>query len=180
MAIDLGGGWLATVLLLFPIVFMLHDLEEIVTVERFLANNRSMLKSRLPAWAYRHMEPSLDMTTYKFTVNVIFVYILILLVTLPALILSFYSLYLAALHVFFLHVFTHVGQSLLFRRYTPGVVTAVVLVLPYSVWAYLFLYRNHILTLNSGRESLVLLAVGLPAALGLLLWARKKQTAGGQ
>jgi hypothetical protein len=178
MAIDLEGGWLATVLLLFPIVFMLHDLEEIVTVERYLTNNRSMLESRLPGWAYRFMKPSLAMTTHKFTVNVIFVYLLILLVTLPALFFSYYSFYLAALHVFFLHVFTHVGQSLLVRRYTPGVVTAVCLVLPYSVWAYLFLYHHHILTLDTGKQSVLLLAVGLPAALGLLLWARKKQTAG--
>lgn len=178
MAIETGGGWLATVLLLFPIVFMLHDLEEIVKVERFLANNRSILEARVPAWAHRFIKPSLAMTTHKFTINVIYVYVLILLFTLPALFFSYYSLYLAALHVFFLHVFTHVGQSVLFRRYTPGVTTAICLVLPYSIWAYLFLYRQHILTPDNIRESLLVLAVGLPVAMGFLLWARKRQTAG--
>lgn len=179
MAIDLEGGWLATVLLLFPIVFMLHDLEEIVKVERFLANNRSMLETKLPGWAYRVIKPSLAMTTHKFTINVIYVYVLILLCTLPALFFSYYSLYLAALHVFFLHVFTHVGQSVLFQRYTPGVTTSICLVLPYSIWAYLFLYQHHILTLDNIRESLLMLTVGLPVAMGFLLWARKRQTAGG-
>lgn len=178
MAIDLGGGWLAAVLLLFPIVFIFHDLEEIVKVERFLADNRSMLEAWLPAWSYRFAKPSLYLTTQKFAVNVFFLYVLILLFTLPALFFSYYSLYLAALHVFFLHVFTHVGQSVLFRRYTPGVTTAICLVLPYSIWAYLFLYRHHILTPGNIRESLLVLAIGLPVAMGFLLWARKRQTAG--
>jgi hypothetical protein len=34
---------------------------------------------------------------------------------------------------FFIHVFSHLGQSLFFRSVTPGVITSILIVLPYSV-----------------------------------------------
>jgi hypothetical protein len=44
--------------------------------------------------------------------------------------------YQAMLAAFGWHAVTHVAQTAALRRYTPGVVTAVALVAPYSVWAW--------------------------------------------
>jgi hypothetical protein len=40
------------------------------------------------------------------------------------------------LGVFFLHGFTHVGHSIAFRDYTPGVISAVLVVIPVSAFVY--------------------------------------------
>lgn len=47
-----------------------------------------------------------------------------------------------ALTGFGLHAFTHLSASALFRGYTPGVLTAPTVVLPYSVWAWRTLRRD--------------------------------------
>ncbi|MCM3699347.1 HXXEE domain-containing protein [Paenibacillus macerans] len=47
-----------------------------------------------------------------------------------------FFMFLAFNTLFFLHVFTHLGQSLYLKRYTPGVVTAVLVVLPYTTYLF--------------------------------------------
>jgi hypothetical protein len=47
----------------------------------------------------------------------------------------------AALAGFGVHGVVHLAQAALFRGYTPGVVTAPIVVIPYSVWAWRRLRR---------------------------------------
>ena len=161
-------------LLQFPIFFMFHDFEEILTVESWLKKNEAHLKSSLPAFANRLVTPSMKMNTLNFATDVFWVFVIIVAVTLLAVFFSFQLLYLATLHVFFLHVFTHVGQSILLKRYTPGVITAVVLVLPYSLYAYYRLHAEHMLTSYDMGISLLLTLLLLPIALFLVLRGRKR------
>lgn len=53
--------------------------------------------------------------------------------------------YQAMLAAFGWHALGHVAQTVALRRYTPGVVTAVALVAPYSVWAWRRLGRAGVL-----------------------------------
>ncbi|MEF2248038.1 HXXEE domain-containing protein [Paenibacillus sp. IITD108] len=45
-----------------------------------------------------------------------------------------------------MHVLTHVGQSIYLRMYTPGVVSAVILVLPYTLYLFTRLIREELIT----------------------------------
>lgn len=65
----------------------------------------------------------------------------------------------AALAGFGLHGVVHLAQAAAMRRYTPGVVTAPLVVIPYSVWAWRQLERT-----DAKKSSLWGLAL-LPAAL---------------
>ncbi|MEN1968904.1 HXXEE domain-containing protein [Lentibacillus sp. N15] len=51
--------------------------------------------------------------------------------------------------IFFLHVFTHVGQSILLRSITPGVITSIVFVLPYSIILLHSLFKHQIINWNT-------------------------------
>ena len=52
-----------------------------------------------------------------------------------------FILFTATLNVFFLQAFSHVGQTLIFRGYTPGVITALFIVIPYSLLTYYRLFE---------------------------------------
>lgn len=131
---------LTHVIWMFLIVFVLHDLEEIIVVENWLIRHRERLARSIPAFAQKTLQPMLSMSTAQFSVAVTCIFAVlsaaVLLTVLTWQAGTYLPFFLVCLHVLFLHVFTHIGQSLLFRTYTPGVVTAVVLVLPYSVYTY--------------------------------------------
>jgi hypothetical protein len=49
----------------------------------------------------------------------------------------------------------HVGPTLLQRRFSPGVITAVLLFLPIGIWSYYAAYVDRALTLGVGAVSAV-------------------------
>lgn len=137
---------LTHVIWMFLIVFVLHDLEEIIVVENWLIRHRERLARSIPAFLQKTLQPMLSMSTAQFSVAVTCIFAVlsaaVLLTVLTWQAGTYLPFFLVCLHVLFLHVFTHIGQSLLFRTYTPGVVTAVVLVLPYSVYTYYRLFAE--------------------------------------
>jgi hypothetical protein len=111
-----------------PAVFLLHDTEEILTVSSWLRVHRAELP--------RVLQSYLEITTRQFALAVL---------------LLFAGFLIAASHgarraragrssLFFLFVagalvgnaITHLVQAAIFRGYTPGVVSALLLVLPYG------------------------------------------------
>jgi hypothetical protein len=163
-----------TVIWLLPIAFMFHDLEEIVTVEAWMQRNRADLHKRLPARIVKAVERDLSMETASFAVAVSFMLLGVSLSTVWAGI----SLdhggsmlpFAGALAVFFVHSFTHMGQAIALRRYTPGVVTSIVIVLPYSVYTYYRLVADELLTWKMAALGF---PVGLICAAPLLLLGHK-------
>jgi hypothetical protein len=171
---------LHTVIWLMPIMFMFHDLEEIVTVEAWLLRNRSDLERVLPSRIYKSMEKQFSMETASFAVAVSFMLLGVSFATVWAgAVLDLGGSMLpfsGALAVFFIHAFMHVGQALVLGRYTPGVVTSMLLVLPYSAYAYYRLLSDGLLT---WKLVLLGLPVGFLLAAPLLLlghWVGKRIT----
>ena len=158
-----------SLLWLLPIFFMFHDFEEILMIEQWSTKHGEQMRENIPPFMRKVYNSMLQMTTRNFAMDVLYVYILIVTVTCIAVFLSFYLLYLAVLAVFFLHVFTHLGQSIYLRKYTPGVVTAVLLVLPYSLYAYYRLLNDGIVTTEDIGWSLLVVLLLLPFVLWTLL-----------
>lgn len=112
-----------------PVAFLLHDAEEIVTVEPWLAAHRAALPSLVGRFA--------DVTTAQFSAAV------------GALAIGFTLAsahgarraargkssipFLAVAGAFAANGMTHLGQAAWFGGYTPGLMTAVAIVIPYSV-----------------------------------------------
>jgi Protein of unknown function with HXXEE motif len=66
----------------------------------------------------------------------------------------------AALRGFGLHAGTHIAQSVALRRYTPGLVTTPLVVVPFSLWAWRRLKQNDVpIAQGDARLNLALAAV---------------------
>lgn len=157
---------LKAVLWAFPIAFLIHDSEEVITAERFWRQNRARLP--LPA-PLEKLVARTQITTGQFAASVGYLFALITIICYGATRAlrpgRRMNLLATGIAIFFLNTFTHLGQSLLLRRYTPGVFTAVLVGLPYSAYALRRLLKAKLVR----RESLPgLLGIGALVAIPLV------------
>jgi hypothetical protein len=139
-------------ILALPVVFFVHDLEELIYLDRIPA-----LSSVLPV----NIQDLIRVSTPQFASAISLLFIAILISTIqwnrkpssPArgLVMGFIMVGL------FFNSLTHIGQALIFRQYVPGLVTAVLLLLPYT---FVILKSQHAKFFPSNKStSLVLLGV---------------------
>jgi len=151
---------------LLPLAFVIHDGEEILTMPRWIAEHRPLLEriahSGAPA---RRVVDNLPTTTAQVAVAVAVELAVLLFATVlfsrgprPGAALYFYA---AALGVFTAHSLTHLGQTLLLGAYTPGVVTAVLIVPAAGVYLYKRLFEAGLLSRRSAWLSGFAGAVGI-------------------
>ncbi|QDQ02938.1 HXXEE domain-containing protein [Lysinibacillus fusiformis] len=141
-----------TLIWLFPILFIFHDFEEIIMIEKWLTLNRCRLYERFPKKIADRIVLQFSMSTAQFAVAVLFIFLFVSSSTIMAIqylnngvALNLYF-FIAVTLVFFIHAFTHIGQSILFRAITPGVITSVIIILPYSFVLYHSLFIHEIIT----------------------------------
>lgn len=143
---------LPTLLWLFPAVFMVHDLEEIITVEGCLQKLRqpsSFIRlERAPKVLGGMLRGMLSLTSAQFATAVLLEFIVFIPVTYAAVERGHYYMFLGFNAIMLLHVLTHVAQSLYLRMYTPGVITAVVLTAPYSLYLFYRLIHDHVVSVS--------------------------------
>ena len=138
-----ASGWLYWVL---PAAFALHDSEELATMPVWVASHRNDLEVLLLRVGVADATAILPTTFVRSGIAIGCMFVLFVVVTAgvwcrPASRL-WRICYGGLLGGFFLHAFTHVAQSIAFRGYTPGVVTAVLVVAPASVFIYRSLTRR--------------------------------------
>jgi len=160
-----------TFIWLFPIVFIFHDFEEIIMLERWVAKNASTVAKVLPARMADRVLKQFSMTTAQMSVAVLIVFLFVSSSTFmasqylnggPAASIHFFT---AVILVFFIHVFTHIGQSILFRSITPGVVTSVFLVLPYTLVILNSFLERRIIDWNTIVTCLPFVLLAIPIVL---------------
>lgn len=164
---------LSTIAWLLPAAFIVHDSEEIITMPDWIRQNREALATiaKQNEFAARVVD-NLAQTTVQVAVAVVFELLLILLAT--VLLLknrqNSFGLYLysAILGVFFLHTFTHAAQALFFGGYTPGVLTALLVIPPTSLYLYRQFFQMKLLT---WKTALLSALTGVLLILPVLLFA---------
>ena len=151
---------------LLPLAFVIHDGEEILTMPRWIAEHRPLLERIAHTGApARRVVDNLPTTTAQVAVAVAVELAVLLFATVlfsrgprPGPALYFYA---AALGVFTAHSLTHLGQTLLLGAYTPGVVTAVLIVPAAGVYLYKRLFEAGLLSRRSAWLSGFAGAVGI-------------------
>jgi hypothetical protein len=151
---------------LTPLTFLAHDLEELIT---------------MPAWIARHWEGLQSLGVSKFLPDsmpqlasaigiLLLVFCIVTFGAVRSRMQGFWSIaYQILLGAFFLHAFTHIAQALYFSGYTPGVVTAVVLVIPMCLYLYGKLLNGGLVTMKSAILTAVVGIVALlPVLFGIL------------
>ncbi|MBW4838142.1 MAG: HXXEE domain-containing protein [Paenibacillaceae bacterium] len=143
---------------LFLVSFVIHDMEEIIWVGPWAKRNRHKVAVAVPPRMKRSLTQMLNITSSQFAVAVLLEFIVFVPFTLMAAEQGRFFIFLSFNTLFFLHVFTHVAQSVYLKMYTPGVVTAVLIVLPYSLVLFNRLLSDNLVTWG---EILLSIPVGL-------------------
>lgn len=168
---DASGRSLARVLWLLPVVFIIHDGEELFTMPGWVVRHRQKLDElgRMNETAAEIVR-SLPTTTAQVAVAIGFILLLFVVVTAGASMSRKRGFWLYAyaslLGVLFLHVFTHIAQAILFGGYVPGVIGAVVAIIPGALYLYKRLFEAKLLTVKSSVvTALIGFALFVPGAL---------------
>lgn len=102
--------------LLFPSIFMLHELEEILLFPRFMDRN-PQLQRRLLSGAF---------TPFRINVIIYQEFILLLIVLGLSIYFESFDFYLTIIIDYIYHVIGHVFQSIILRQYIPGVLSGII------------------------------------------------------
>ncbi|SDN64427.1 Protein of unknown function with HXXEE motif-containing protein [Psychrobacillus sp. OK028] len=168
-----------TLIWLFPIMFILHDFEEIIMVERWMKRNSTRIYDILPEKIADRVIKQFSMSTAQFAVAVLVIFLFVSSATVMAnqfviqgLQGNIYIFTIVTL-VFFLHGFTHIGQSIILRSVTPGAFTSLFVIIPYSLVLFQSLLINEVITWKIIFLSLPFCPLIIPVAL-LAHWIGKK------
>lgn len=142
---------------LFPLIFMLHEFEEMVYFKPWIAKNGAWLIQHYPQFAkpVKHLG-ALSMQAFVLAVWEEFV--LVGVITVLALTLQWYEVWMAGFTAFALHILLHLLQWGIVRRYIPVVVTSL-LSLPYLIWGLYYIGNTF-----SGVQILWCFGIGVPVA----------------
>ena len=108
---DLNGFFL-----LFPSIFILHELEEILLSPRFMRRNPKLQQQFLAA----------AFTPFRFNAIVCQEFILLLFILGLSIYFESFDFYITIIIAYVYHVIGHIFQSIFLRQYIPGVLSGII------------------------------------------------------
>lgn len=139
---------------LFLAAFMLHDFEEIIRIEPWYRRNYDRIICRVPLNLQQRVHSFSRVTSSQFALAVCIEFIVFVPFTFLAAERGNYLFFLGFNAVLFFHVFMHIGQALYMKMVVPGVVTAVMITLPYSIYLFYRLLNENLVTVTDILKSL--------------------------
>jgi hypothetical protein len=121
---------------LLPIVFMLHDFEEIIFFKSWINKNSSYLRERFPKLSKKILPHFESLSTSGFALVVAEEFVLLSFITYGAVYFGNYYLWFASFMGFSIHLTIHIVQWIIMRRYVPTIVTSLIS-LPYCVYTFI-------------------------------------------
>ena len=124
------------IIMLFLVVFMIHEYEEIIMFRRWIDRNREELRERFPkieSFFTRH--GAFDYSTSTFAVGTAHEFILVSVVSFYSVWTGQYQLWFAALTGYSVHLLMHIVQWIVYRKYVPVIITSL-LTLPYCIYSF--------------------------------------------
>lgn len=126
---------------LFPVLFMLHDFEEIILLKGWLYRNRDGLIKRFPKAAERLLSHFDGISTAAFSLGVAEEFVLVCTICVVSLLTSWYALWFGMMIAFLIHLFVHILQTIAMKQYVPSFATSI-LFLPAGYCVVLFAFRQ--------------------------------------
>lgn len=102
--------------LLFPSIFMLHELEEILLFPRFMDRN-PQLQRRLLSGAF---------TPFRINAIIYQEFVLLLIILGLSIYFESFDFYITIIIAYVYHVIGHIFQSIFLRQYIPGVLSGII------------------------------------------------------
>ncbi|MDB3189525.1 HXXEE domain-containing protein [Clostridioides difficile] len=117
---------------LFPLLFIFHDMEEIIGFGIWLKKNKSMLDKKYPFISKVYENYSTEGMAFavfeEFILCIIFCILTVITENQ-----YIYLLWLGSFIAYTLHLVIHIGQSIIIRKYIPSLITSIIC-LPISIW----------------------------------------------
>ncbi|HOO71339.1 MAG TPA: HXXEE domain-containing protein [Spirochaetota bacterium] len=132
-----------TLLWLFPVIFMIHDFEEVIFLKPWLRRNKESLAEAFPFFA-RVMAHIDGLSTPAYTLVVAEEFLLLSAVTLVCAEFELFNVFAAVQLVFMVHLIVHAAQVILIKRYAPVIVSTLIAGV-YSMYALQYLFLNGLL-----------------------------------
>ncbi len=128
---------------LFPVLFIFHDMEEIIGLRTWILKNNSMLIYKFPKISkiFEHY------STEGMAFAVFEEFLLCILICVTAIAFGSYGLWLGCFIAYTIHLIVHLLQAIIIKKYFPALATSVI-ALPVSVW--LIYASNGILDYSKG------------------------------
>lgn len=129
-----------------PRIFMIHDFEEIVMFKSWSTRNRAELRKRFPKLEkYLYQKKVFNLSTSAFAIAVLHELLLISTVSFISLWSDRYDWWFLVFSAYSLHLFVHIGQWLVCRKYVPMIITTI-LTFPHCL--YTFYCFNQVLQMD--------------------------------
>jgi hypothetical protein len=138
---------LTDLIILLPVMFVLHEFEEIIFFEAWVMKNKKKLHERFPKVAKRILPHFEKLSTAAFTVAVAEEFVAICLITCLAFYFDKYELWLAIFMGFSIHLTGHILQWIAYRSYTLGAVTSL-LIMPYCIYTLIAFWQTNVFTFD--------------------------------
>lgn len=123
-----------------PLVFMLHDFEEIIMFSPWLEKNRDELERRFPKISNILKDNHYHLSTSAYAVAVLHEFLIIATITCLSLYFDAYHWWFGAFAAYSLHLIIHIIQWLVYGKYVPVVISSV-LTLPYCAYTFIEFLR---------------------------------------
>lgn len=133
---------------LFLAAFMIHDFEEIIFVESWMKKNYERIHKLVPDALGNLLKEMSNVKSSQFAVAVFVEFIVFVPVTYMAVEHHQYILFVGFNVLLFIHVFMHLAQAIYVRSCTPGVITGVLVVLPYSLYLFYSMLDQELITMK--------------------------------
>ena len=123
-----GDGKLQNIVWLFPVIFMIHEMEEIIGFKIWLDKNADIVKK------YNKLSMlNQNFSNEGFSIAVLEEYLLCIIITGVSIYFHIYIVWIGAFIAFSFHLLIHIIQSIIIKRYIPALVTSIIL-LPISIF----------------------------------------------
>lgn len=144
---------------------MLHNLEEIIMIERWMKKTYPEIRERLPQFAKRELDSLQTTTAAQFSLVVFILSILASALIVITITTDEYFLFVGLNIIFALNILIHPFQSLLIRCYVPGLWTTILLIIPYYIFFFTQLYHQGLMYLVINLKTIVVFLIFIPVFL---------------
>lgn len=125
-------GNMQAIIWFFPILFIIHDFEEIIFIQSWISKNRYYLCEKFPTLSKKLLPHFDNITTASFAFGVAEEFILIIIITIISYKTNWFNLWIGLFIAFTTHLIIHCFQVLIIRKYVPAIVTSII-VLPICI-----------------------------------------------
>jgi hypothetical protein len=132
---------------LFPIVFMIHEFEEIIFMRWWVKKNKEQILKKYPKLGKQVLGQFDIVSTEAFSLIVAEEFLIVSFIVIFSAFTNNYDLYIGLILAFSIHLLTHLIQSIVLKRYTPAIITTLITGI-FCAYAFVKMMNSELLSFN--------------------------------